>query len=113
MIVLSILTALALERVAVSLHDQGAAQASRDRIEEEIAGNLADLRKSEASNEANTLEVRRALAAVLNLLRAGIGDGDKVSRRGTARLQPFQHIFANMGAITPGTAPLQINPPAT
>ena len=44
MIVLSILTALALERAVIDLHDRGAARDSRVRIEAEIAGNLAELK---------------------------------------------------------------------
>ena len=93
MIVLSILTALALERVAVWLHDRGAAESSRARIEAEIASNLADLRRSETANETNTADVKKALAAVLALLRAGTAEGDKV----LAVAQPaFSHLSISL-----------------
>jgi hypothetical protein len=47
MIVHSILTALTLEHVAVSMQDQAAAAASRVRIEDELAGNAWDLKQQE------------------------------------------------------------------
>jgi hypothetical protein len=47
MIVLSIMTALGLEHVAISLHDARAARDSRARIEAELARDLADLQHAE------------------------------------------------------------------
>jgi hypothetical protein len=74
MIVLSILTALGFERGAVYLHDRAAAQESRVRIEQEIDGDVAELRKAADFNEANVTATREALKALLAMLKAPAPD---------------------------------------
>jgi hypothetical protein len=71
MIVLSILTALALEHVAVGIQDRQAATASRVRIEAELAGNVADLKTSEQQNRAAEAKLRTLMQALLALVKAG------------------------------------------
>jgi hypothetical protein len=80
MIVLSILTALGLERAAVYLHDRAAAQESRARIEQEIAGDLADLRKALAFNVANVDSTRAGLNALIDVLKSPSPDPAKVKQ---------------------------------
>lgn len=68
MIVLSIVTALALERAAVAWQNAEAARASRARIEAELALNVAELRQSLTNNRAavdNAREVAKGLIAQL------------------------------------------------
>jgi hypothetical protein len=71
MIVLSILTALALEHVAVSFQNRAAAAASRLRIEAELASNMQDLKHAEDTNQANNKAVAALLHALVDHLKAG------------------------------------------
>jgi hypothetical protein len=71
MIVLSILTALGLEHIAVGFQDGAAAAASRVRIEAELAGNLADLKTSEQQNLKAEAKLRALMQALMPLVRAG------------------------------------------
>ncbi len=70
MIVLSILTALGLERVAVGLHDRAAARESRFQIEAELARDAADLAVSEQVNRASIKQTKTALRALIAQLKA-------------------------------------------
>ena len=74
MIVLSILTALSLERGVVYLHDHATARESRARIEQELGGDLADLRKSIDFNNAHLTGVREALNALEMNLNSSTSD---------------------------------------
>jgi hypothetical protein len=71
MIVLSILTALALERVAVSINNTIAARDSKVRIEAELAHNLSELKDSEEINLANVTRVKAASHALIDQIKAG------------------------------------------
>jgi hypothetical protein len=70
MIVLSILTALALEQLVVSVHNASTARASRVRIESEIARFVADLKVSAQTNRERLKKVN----AVLTTLDAKLKD---------------------------------------
>jgi hypothetical protein len=72
MIVLSILTALALEQAVVSLHNASTARVSRARIESEISGFVTDLRHSEKTNR----ERLKKINDVLTELDARLKDGN-------------------------------------
>lgn len=74
MIVLSIMTALGLEHVAISLHDAGAARDSRVRIEAELARNLTDLKHAEENNEANIAKGAETMKALVDGIKAGTAD---------------------------------------
>jgi len=71
MIVLSILTALALERAEVSWNNAANARESRDRIEAELAHDLAELRKSEQTNVANIQVAHKVGKALFDMVKAG------------------------------------------
>ena len=71
MIVLSILTALALERVAIGWNNHANARQSRTRIEAELARNVADLKQSEQRNAENVQTARDVAKALFKLVRAG------------------------------------------
>jgi hypothetical protein len=77
MIVLSILTALGLERVAVHFHDRAAAQDSRIRIEREINADLTDLRKALDFNNAHVTGTHDALKALIDDLKSAKPDPAK------------------------------------
>ncbi|WP_154377709.1 hypothetical protein [Pseudoduganella rivuli] len=72
MIVVSILTALALEHAATSWHRKHQAHEAEDRIKAEIAYNLAELRKNIARNE---LEIKK-FSELRELMRDAIEQGD-------------------------------------
>jgi hypothetical protein len=74
MIVLSILTALGFERAAVFVHDRAAAQESRARIEQEINGDVAELRKAADFNDANVTATREALKALMTMIKSANPD---------------------------------------
>jgi hypothetical protein len=77
MIVLSILTALALERGAVALQDRAEARASRERILAELARNREELAEAETRNAASGRAVRAALEGLLARMKAGeVSDAD-------------------------------------
>jgi hypothetical protein len=78
MIVLSILTALALERAVVALHDAGAARDSRARIEAELAQDDRELKQSEHSNAETVKSVRETLKQLVDLLKQGKPDPAKL-----------------------------------
>jgi hypothetical protein len=71
MIVLSILTALALERGAVSLQNAASAQASRMRIEAEIASIRSDLVTAKKSNEEHAAEITVFIKSLAKAMAAG------------------------------------------
>ena len=81
MIVLSILTALALERGVVALHDADAARSSRVRIEAEIARDTARLVHCEQANAANVQTITGVLRALVAALKQG-----KVEQAGLAAI---------------------------
>lgn len=78
MIVLSILTALALEQVVVSLHNAATARASRVRIEAEIAGFGSDLKDSERTNAERLHKINDALTELDAKLKDGNPDNATV-----------------------------------
>ena len=71
MIVLSILTALALERFAVDWNNHANARASRARIEAELALDLADLKQSEQINAANVENAHKVAKVLFDMVKAG------------------------------------------
>ena len=71
MIVLSILTALALERLAVAWNNHADAEASRSRIEAELALDLADLQKCEMLNSGNVENAHKVAKALFDMVKAG------------------------------------------
>src|SRR3984885_14045216 len=71
MIVLSILTALALEQLVVSVHNASTARASRVRIESEIGRFVADLKESAQRNKERIKKIND----VLSVLDAKLKDG--------------------------------------
>jgi hypothetical protein len=94
MIVLSIVTALALERAAVAIHDAAAARDSRARIEAEIARDAAELRRCEQSNAVDV----KAATGVLKLLVAALKQG----RVGQAALEPiFKPAYEHFNIAAP------------
>lgn len=78
MIVLSILTALALERTAVALHDRSAARESHTRIEAELAQDTTELRHSQALNRESIAHAKTGLTALVTVLKAPQPDAAKV-----------------------------------
>jgi inactivated superfamily I helicase len=72
MIVLSILTALALEQMVVSIHNASTARDSRRRIESEIARFVTDLKKSAQTN----MDRLKSVNDVLTVLDAKLKDGN-------------------------------------
>ena len=71
MIVLSIITALALERGAVAIHDAAATRNSRARIEAEIARDQGDLARCEQMNAADVKAVKGVLKQLVAALKQG------------------------------------------
>lgn len=72
MIVLSILTALGLEQVIVSLHEKAAAREASEQIETEIRTNLDEIRQAYEEDDAQ--------AKVLATVRDMVSDGLKTHR---------------------------------
>ena len=93
MIVLSILTALALERGAVAMHDSAAARDSRLRVEAELNHDLGELRSSEQINVGNIKIVRASLKTLMDQLKAGTADPQKVV---TLLTPAFNHFGISM-----------------
>lgn len=79
MIVLSILTALALERAAVSISQRAAAAASKTRIEAELARDAGQLRKSLQSNADNLAAIKSSLKTLLEQLKSNPGDAARIT----------------------------------
>jgi hypothetical protein len=71
MIVLSILTALGLEHVAVSLQNRSAATVSRDRIEAELASNMKDLKEAVLADQRTNKRAGALLHALTDHLKQG------------------------------------------
>jgi len=71
MIVLSILTALTLEQLAVSIQNRSEGAASRARIQAELASNAQDLKDSEQTNQQNNKQASALLHALVDHLKAG------------------------------------------
>ncbi len=76
MVVLSILTALALEHLVVGWHDAATARASRARIDAELQRNLVDLKAARKTNAENVDAVKAAVHALVDLLRKPPVDND-------------------------------------
>ncbi len=70
MIVLSILTALALERVAVTINNNLAARDSKARIEAELTHNLSELKDSDDLNAENVKTVTTTAHALIDYVKA-------------------------------------------
>jgi hypothetical protein len=68
MIVLSILTALGLEQVIVSVHEKNAAREASEQIEAEIRANLADIRDASERDDAQS----KVLAKVRDMVAEGL-----------------------------------------
>jgi predicted NBD/HSP70 family sugar kinase len=93
MIVLSIITALALERGAVAYRDATAARQSRARIEAELARDMAELAQAEQVNADSA----HAIGAVLKTLVAALKQGKIEQTALRAILQPaFDHFAVSM-----------------
>ena len=71
MIVLSILTALALERGAIALQDRSDARASRARIVAELKHNFGELDQANTLNAANQKVIQTGLAALIDKIKKG------------------------------------------
>jgi hypothetical protein len=84
MIVLSILTALALEQIVVSVHNASTARDSRARIESELARLVIDLKTSIATNQQRLRKVND----VLTVLEARLKDGKPDDASLTTLAQP-------------------------
>jgi hypothetical protein len=87
MIVLSILTALGFERVAVYVHDRATAQESRARIEQEIGDDVADLRKAVGFNDANVTATQAALKSLLAMMKSSNPDAAREQQAVVDELQ--------------------------
>jgi hypothetical protein len=74
MIVLSILTALGFERLAVAWQNHAAAEASRVRIERELDADAADLKHAIDFNKAGADKVRATLGKLLAAMKANKAD---------------------------------------
>jgi hypothetical protein len=74
MIVLSILTALALEQTVLSIHNAATARDSRARIEAEIAKFTTDLKRCADTNRQRLQRVNDILAALDAKLKTGMPD---------------------------------------
>jgi hypothetical protein len=83
MIVLSIVTALALEHVAVSVQNRAGAAASRARIEVELASNLRELKEAEQTNRASDKQATALLRTLVDHLKAGKPIDPEVSAKTT------------------------------
>ena len=70
MIVLSIVTALALERLAVEWQNQRAAHSSRARIEAELALNVGELKQTVAANNRALDDVKKLVKTLVEKLNA-------------------------------------------
>jgi len=94
MIVLSILTALGLEQVVVSLHNAATARDSRARIEAEIGRFETDLKGSERTNRERLNKIND----VLTQLDAKLKDGNPDN----ATIQPLaQKVIDELGVYLP------------
>lgn len=71
MIVLSILTALALEHLAVDWQNHQDASASRVRIDAELTSDLSDLRSSSTHMAESVKRAQEALTAVIGRIKTG------------------------------------------
>ena len=89
MIVLSILTALALERGAVAMHDAGAARASHARIEAELARNAADVVASVQKNTEAAKTIEAAYELLIDEMKQGKLDDGKLVGVVTPAFQHF------------------------
>jgi len=78
MIVLSILTALGLEQIVVSLHNASTARDSRARIESEIARFVTDLKGSEQTNQERLKKINDVLTELDTKLKEGDPDNATV-----------------------------------
>jgi hypothetical protein len=94
MIVLSILTALALERLAVDWNNHANARASRARIEAELAHDLAELKDSEQTNAINVQNARAVAKALFALVKAG-------KPNDAAMLEAFKPMFNHFSFAGP------------
>jgi hypothetical protein len=74
MIVLSIVTALALERLAVAWQNQRAAAASRVRIEAELALNIGELKQTIAANHQAVDEMTKLVNGLIDQLNTAHPD---------------------------------------
>jgi uncharacterized protein YejL (UPF0352 family) len=89
MIVLSILTALALEQAVLSIHNASTARDSRARIESELSGFLADLKNSTQINTERLTKVNAVLTTLNAKLKTGAPDEAAIMALGQ---QVIDHI---------------------
>ena len=82
MIVLSILTALGLEKAAVAINDASQARKSRERIEAELARTVVDLKDAEEANAQGTRRVQEALSALVAAMKGGDATEAQVAAAG-------------------------------
>ena len=95
MIVLSILTALALEQVALRLEHRHEGARAQEEIEQEIAGNRKAVEESLAITQANA----KAWDALLERTIAETGDGQGTNASRVATLVDAQRLF--LDALAP------------
>ena len=94
MIVLSILTALALERVAVSWNNAANARDSRARIEAELAHDLSEVKESERFNADYIANAHKVAKALYALVKAG-------KPNDAAMLEAAKPMFNRFGISSP------------
>ena len=78
MIVLSIMTALALENGVRQWHQAREAQEAARNLDAEIAVNLAEMRSVIAHNDAEIQRIRRLREILLKDIKAGVGDKEAI-----------------------------------
>jgi len=80
MIVISILTALALEHVVQSIHHKHLAHEAAEKIEAELRLNAKDVQDVLAHNESDLKEIKRVRAELLQGIRDKVADGALMAR---------------------------------
>ena len=89
MIVLSILTALALEQVALGIEHRHEGARAKEEIEQEIASNRAEVETSLKSTQKNA----KAWGALYARTLAEVKSGESTDRSRVAALGEAQHLF--------------------
>lgn len=89
MIVLSIMTALALENGVRQWHQAREAQEAARNLDAEIAVNLAEMRTVIAHNDAEIQRIRRLRKILLKDIKAGVGDKEAIKNLMTASNMSF------------------------
>jgi hypothetical protein len=80
MIVISILTALALEHTVQAIHHKQLAQEASEKIEAELRRNAKEVSQVLVHNESDLKEIQRVRAALLQCIRDKVPDGELMAR---------------------------------